>query len=320
MTKPLQQPKKIVSISEAAQILGVSLDTIRRWDKTGLLHSKRPDGKNRFFSLAELKDFKSNQPLSISEASYELHISPTTLRRLVKKDLIKSSRNAAGERVFHKDAIKDFLNSDYYLRRKTSESLKEKTVKKTLKTPKQAKKVTESTSTAKMMPQSPIDIQLLIKKTNWQLVSGVFASAVIFMLLTAIGITNIEISKVEASQSTTVETVALQSHPFVIPLEPKIGKTKSILDSVGLIPTKPAEATPGALLRLDVTDDGLTYHIEAATSSADLIATDSATSSYIDAFVIDSIDSKGYHLKLPDGSLGFIPFEKVTNGEVKANE
>lgn len=319
MTKPLQQPKKIVSISEAAQILGVSLDTIRRWDKTGLLHSKRPDGKNRFFSLAELKDFKLNQPLSISEASYELHISPTTLRRLVKKELIRSSRNAAGERVFHKEAIKDFLNSDYYLRRKTSQSLKEKTVKKTLKTPKQAKRVPEPTSNTKIA-QSPIDIQLLIKKTNWQLVSGVFASAVIFMLLTAIGITNIEISKVEASQSTTIETVALQSHPFVVPLEPKIGKTKSVLGSVGLIPTKPVEATAGALLRLDVTDDGLSYHIEAATSSADNIATDSATSSYTDAFVIDSIDSKGYHLKLPDGSLGFIPFEKVTNGEVKANE
>jgi excisionase family DNA binding protein len=319
MTKPLHQPNRIVSISEAAQVLGVSLDTIRRWDKTGLLHSERPDGKNRYFRIDELKNFKLNQPLSISEASYELHVSPTTLRRLVKKDLIKSSRNAAGERVFHKDAIKDFLNSDYYIRRKTSAEFREKTVKKASKTPKQAQKVIEATSSAKIA-QSPIDIPLFITKTNWQLVSGVFASAIIFMLLTAIGITNIEISKVEAAQSTKIETVALQSHPFVVPLEPKIGKTKSLLDSVGLIPTKPVEATPGALLRLDVTDDGLTYHIEAATSSADHIATDSATSSYIDAFVIDSIDSKGYHLKLPDGSLGFIPFEKVTNGEVKANE
>ncbi len=319
MTKPLQQPKKIVSISEAAQILGVSLDTIRRWDKTGLLHSQRPDGKNRFFSLDELKDFKLNQPLSISEASYELHISPTTLRRLVKKNLIKSSRNAAGERVFHKEAIKDFLNSDYYIRRKSSAEFREKTGKKTLETPKQAKNVIESTASPKVA-QSTIDTPLLITKTNWQLVSGVFASAIIFMLLTAIGITNIEISKVKAAQSTTVENVAVQSHQFVIPPDPKIGKTKSLLDSVGFIPTRPAEATPGALLRLNVTDDGLTYHIETASSSAEHIATDSATSPSIDTFVIDSIDSKGYHLKLPDGSLGFIPFEKVTTGEVKTNE
>jgi excisionase family DNA binding protein len=130
MTKPLHQPKKIVSISEAAQILGVSVDTVRRWDKTGLLKSERPDGKNRYFSLNQLKSFKLNQPLSISEASYELHISPTTLRRLVKKGLIQSGRNTAGERVFPKDALKDFLNSDYYLRRRTSDGPKEKTVKK----------------------------------------------------------------------------------------------------------------------------------------------------------------------------------------------
>lgn len=316
MTKPLHQPKKIVSISEAAQILGVSLDTIRRWDKVGLLHSERPDGKNRYFSVNQLKAFKLNQPLSISEASYELHISPTTLRRLVKKGLIQSSRNTAGERVFPKDALKDFLNSDYYLRRKTSDGVKEKSGKKALK---QTQKVTK-TEASRQIAQSPLLPNLVSAKSNWQLVSGAFASVIIFLLLTAIGVTNIQISTVEASQSIKVDTANHQKYPYVIPLASKISKIKSFRESVDLISIKQPQATPGALLRIDVTDEGLTYHVETATASADQMTADLAANSYNDAFVIDSIDSKGYHLKLPDGSLGFIPFEKVNKGVSKTND
>ncbi len=303
MTKPLQQPNKTVSISEAAQILGVSLDTIRRWDKTGLLHSERPDGKNRYFSLNELNSFKLNQPLSISETSYELHISPTTLRRLVKKNLIHSSRNSAGERVFHKEAIKDFLKSDYYIRRNSADGLKEKTKKAPEpKVPSLEANINE-----------PVILkQSILAKTNWQLVSGGLASMIIFILLTAIGITNIQISTVKASQPVKTDSVAIHNGPYVIPLDPKTAKTKSFHSS---------EATSGALLQIGIGigDDGLTYHIEPASSSARPVATDSATTS-IDPFLIESIDSKGYHLKLPDGSLGFIPFEKVNQEAPVTNE
>jgi DNA (cytosine-5)-methyltransferase 1 len=47
--------KKIVSIAEAAQILSVSLDTIRRWEKKGLIKGTRDSSNVRIFDVAELK-------------------------------------------------------------------------------------------------------------------------------------------------------------------------------------------------------------------------------------------------------------------------
>lgn len=47
-----------VNIGEAAQILGVSVDTLRRWDKKGLLKSERATEKGyRFYSKKELLFF-----------------------------------------------------------------------------------------------------------------------------------------------------------------------------------------------------------------------------------------------------------------------
>ncbi len=74
--------KGVVLISQAADILGVSIDTVRRWDKAGILDSSRPDGKNRHFSVEELERVKLEQPLSISEAAQMLKVSASTLRRL----------------------------------------------------------------------------------------------------------------------------------------------------------------------------------------------------------------------------------------------
>ena len=118
MSDSLPKKKNLISISEAAKYLGVSIDTIRRWDSSGVLHSERPDGKNRYFSMNELEKHKSQKPLSISEVAKKLNVSATTLRRLESRGLIKPSRNNAGERVFDTNQIDDFKNSDYFLRKK----------------------------------------------------------------------------------------------------------------------------------------------------------------------------------------------------------
>ena len=47
--------KKTVPIAEAAQILSVSLDTIRRWEKKGLIKASRDINNARIFDVAELK-------------------------------------------------------------------------------------------------------------------------------------------------------------------------------------------------------------------------------------------------------------------------
>ena len=65
-----------IKISEAAEFLGVSIDTVRRWDKAGKIKSTRPNGKDRCFSLAELERVKFSKPLSITEAADKLQLAP----------------------------------------------------------------------------------------------------------------------------------------------------------------------------------------------------------------------------------------------------
>ncbi len=121
MNSSLPKSKKLVPISEAAKVLGVSIDTIRRWDKKGTIHSERVDGKNRYFSIDELEKVKFAQPLPISEASKHLGISATTLRRLEARGLLKPERNEAGERVYDKESLEKFLSGEYFLRQKKIE-------------------------------------------------------------------------------------------------------------------------------------------------------------------------------------------------------
>ncbi len=55
--------QKLIPISEAVKILDVSIDTVRRYDKMGILHSTRPGGKIRYFDLEELKAVRSSKPI-----------------------------------------------------------------------------------------------------------------------------------------------------------------------------------------------------------------------------------------------------------------
>ncbi len=126
----LPKDKKIVPIRQAAEILGVSIDTVRRWDKDGTLHSSRPNGKDRYFSVDELEKIKLAKPLTISEVAQKLTLSQSTLRRLEKKGLIVPERNENGERLYTQKSLQDFLNSQYFLSKgtveqKISEPLKE---------------------------------------------------------------------------------------------------------------------------------------------------------------------------------------------------
>ena len=47
--------KDLISISEAASILGVSLDTLRRWDKSGKLISVKSEGGHRKYYRSQLE-------------------------------------------------------------------------------------------------------------------------------------------------------------------------------------------------------------------------------------------------------------------------
>ena len=48
----------MVPISKAAEILGVSIDTVRRWEKAGKITAERSEGGHRLFSVDKLETYK----------------------------------------------------------------------------------------------------------------------------------------------------------------------------------------------------------------------------------------------------------------------
>ncbi len=53
--------EKLLKISEAAEILGVSIDTLRRWDESGKLTAiKKEGGTHRFYREKDIEIFASN--------------------------------------------------------------------------------------------------------------------------------------------------------------------------------------------------------------------------------------------------------------------
>lgn len=75
--------EKPLNIREAAQFLGVSVDTLRRWDKSGkLVAIRKGTGTHRYYALEDLKMFSSDLiklanewVLSGGEISLDLHCS-----------------------------------------------------------------------------------------------------------------------------------------------------------------------------------------------------------------------------------------------------
>lgn len=58
-------PKGLVTIKSAAEILGVSIETLRNWDKTGKLKAIR-DGQSRYrlYSISAIEHFAKQNKLN----------------------------------------------------------------------------------------------------------------------------------------------------------------------------------------------------------------------------------------------------------------
>lgn len=52
--------EKLISIRETAKMLGVSLDTLRRWDKKGTFSAIKSPGGHRFYSLEQIESYRLN--------------------------------------------------------------------------------------------------------------------------------------------------------------------------------------------------------------------------------------------------------------------
>lgn len=325
MGDSLPKQKKLIPISKAAKILGVSIDTIRRWDKSGVLHSERPDGKNRYFSLDELNEHKLGQPLSISEATLKLGISPTTLRRLEAKGLIKPKRNNAGERVYDEELLKSFLNSDYFLRKK-------QTNEKILEPSHEGKEPVENDAFK--------EIQGNLKPL--QRMPELLAATVMFFLLLAIGITNIS-AQVVKSPLTFAFSIKSQA-PAVLSQTTEVIHEATTQAQLNLTPVATAEANfspspiatteaeldtpPIATSEADLSDTAETIPMKIVTvilenkSQVANIRQEPSTSSRIigqakngSSYELISKTADWYEVKLVDGLVGYISAEYIWKDE-----
>ena len=55
-------PKQLYSASEAARALGISLDTLRRWDRSGRIRTKRDRANKRVVPASEIERLQGGPP------------------------------------------------------------------------------------------------------------------------------------------------------------------------------------------------------------------------------------------------------------------
>lgn len=71
----------IISIKEAAQTLGVTPKTLRRWESDGKITSVRTEGNHRRYDLSKLLNIKSGASLTIAYARVSSHDQKDDLKR-----------------------------------------------------------------------------------------------------------------------------------------------------------------------------------------------------------------------------------------------
>ena len=73
-------PKQVYSASEAAAALGISLDTLRRWDKAGRIRVERDAGNRRVVSAAEIDRLRGDGEGAHISARNRFHAVVTDLK------------------------------------------------------------------------------------------------------------------------------------------------------------------------------------------------------------------------------------------------
>jgi len=73
-------PKQVYSASEAAAALGISLDTLRRWDKAGRIRVERDPSNRRVVAAAEIDRLRGDGEGSHISARNRFHAIVTDLK------------------------------------------------------------------------------------------------------------------------------------------------------------------------------------------------------------------------------------------------
>jgi putative resolvase len=73
----------LLTVKEAAELLGVSTKTIRRWETEGKIKSIRTNGNHRRFDTSGLLGNKSDSSLTVAYARVSSHDQKEDLKRQV---------------------------------------------------------------------------------------------------------------------------------------------------------------------------------------------------------------------------------------------
>lgn len=109
--KQIQARSGYLTVNQTARLLGVSIDTLRRWDKSGRLVAERLDGRNRYFSIDEIEAFRAGLGLSTKQVASRLGISVSSVRRLEEQGLLKSNRDSQGWRWYDRSSVETYIKS-----------------------------------------------------------------------------------------------------------------------------------------------------------------------------------------------------------------
>ena len=87
-------PRKIYTASEATRLLGISLDTLRRWDRQGRIRTRRDAANRRIVAASEVERLRGALP-----GDHELSARnrfPGTVRRIEVEGLLAQVELEAG--------------------------------------------------------------------------------------------------------------------------------------------------------------------------------------------------------------------------------
>lgn len=120
--------KKLVKIGEAAQLLGTSPDTLRKWEQTGeLLPKRKTQGGTRYYDVAELLNLGDEDVPTVCYARVSSQDQKEDLQR--QKEMLEAYCSAKGWRT---EVIAD-LGSGMNYRKKGLNRLLEMILRKRMK-------------------------------------------------------------------------------------------------------------------------------------------------------------------------------------------
>src|SRR5437773_6712206 len=73
-------PKQVYTASEAAAALGISLDTLRRWDKAGRIKVERDPGNRRVVAASEIDRLRGDREAAHISARNRFHAVVTDVK------------------------------------------------------------------------------------------------------------------------------------------------------------------------------------------------------------------------------------------------